>query len=236
VLCRKLRRRTERFAGTERTVEAILAFAEKTTSEEHSHKIDPDFYSCEFIGFLDSEESRVGCMLHPLYPGNESVDWRGVSFHGTMACQGFFCRSNRELSDAEKRIILNTIQDWYLYGLVISDADYVKTFFSMLQVKLGRAVEPKRFLSSQATAVMHEFFQWKIGWPFKRPETQVRGSIGCHTFLEEQLPVQQESVKEPLSPVELIFRSLHSEFRSHSERNRAGQMVDNLFSRLAKLV
>ena len=130
-LVRKLRARTREFASTDRNMTAIQRFSESTRGKEQSRLLDPEFYSCEFVGFLDSGETRVGCMLHPLAQGNRSIDWRGLSFHGAMACQGFFCRSYRELSSAEKWVILGTIHDWYLYGMVISDADYARVFFSV---------------------------------------------------------------------------------------------------------
>jgi hypothetical protein len=128
-LIHKLRARTERFAKTDRHVTAIQQFSDNTLSQEQSEQLDPDFYSCEFVGFLDPAENLVGCMLHPLAEGNRGIDWRGLSFHGAMACRGFLCRSFRELTSSEKRVVLGTIQDWYLYGLVISDAEYAKSFF-----------------------------------------------------------------------------------------------------------
>ena len=168
-LIRKLRARTESFAHTDRTISAILHFSDNTMRDEQSQRPDPDFYSCEFVGFMDPSETRVGCMLHPFARGNKSIDWRGLSHHGAMACQGFFCRSFRELSSGEKRVILGTVQDWYLYGLVISDVDFAKTFFRLAEERLGQRIDPKRLLTPAASERIHDFFHWKIDWPFRKP-------------------------------------------------------------------
>ena len=155
-LVSKLRARTEEFARTRRTVEGILSFSENNREKEKNQLVDPDFYSCEFVGFLNEEETLVGCMLHPLARGNGGTDWRGLSFHGAMACQGFFCRCYRELSPVQKQIILSTVDDWFLYGLLISDADFLHSFFRMVEENL---IDPVTLLMPVASKLVHEFFQ-----------------------------------------------------------------------------
>lgn len=155
-LIRKLRARTEEFARTRRTVEGILSFSENNREKEKSQLADPEFYSCEFVGFLNEEETLVGCMLHPLNRGNGGTDWRGLSFHGAMACQGFFCRCYRELSPVQKQIILSTVDDWFLYGLLISDADFIHSFFRVVEENL---IDPVTLLMPVPSKLVHEFFQ-----------------------------------------------------------------------------
>ena len=105
----------------------------------------------------------------------------------------------------------------------------------MTEVQLGRAVEPESLLSSRATEVIHEFFHWKIDWPFRRPEASAKGSGVYHTSQEKNFSEIQHDARDDLPLVNLIFRCLHSEFRSDSEREIAEQMVDQLFSHLANL-
>jgi hypothetical protein len=154
-LARELKTRTGEFARTTRTVEAILHFSESNRLKEKSRLLDLDFYSCEFVGFLNEEETLVGCMLHPLARGNGGRDWRGLSFHGAMACQGFFCRTYRELSPFQKEIILSAVNDWYLYGLLISDTDFIHTFFGLVE---EHSIEPATLLALPALKLLHEFF------------------------------------------------------------------------------
>jgi hypothetical protein len=155
-LARKLRARTAEFARTRRTVEGIVSFSENNREKEKSQLVDPEFYSCEFVGFLNAEETLVGCMLHPLARGNGGTDWRGLSFHGAMACQGFFCRCYRELSPLQKQIILSTVDDWFLYGLLISDTDFIHSFFRLVEENL---IDPITLLMPGASKLVHEFFQ-----------------------------------------------------------------------------
>jgi hypothetical protein len=153
---------------------------------EQSRLCDPEFYSCEFVGFLDSGETGVGCMLHPLSQGNQSIDWRGLSFHGALACQGFFCRFYRELSSAEKWVILGTIRDWYLFGPVTSDADYARTSFRLAEERLGLQIDPANLVAAQASGLAHEFFHWKIDWPYRNHDSK---PIPCNssTFSSAEL-------------------------------------------------
>lgn len=195
-LARKLRARTEEFISTRRTVEAILYFSESNREKEKSQLLDPEFYSCEFVGFLNEEETLVGCMLHPLARGNGGTDWRGLSFHGAMACKGFFCRSYRELSTVQKEIILSTVNDWFLFGLVISDADLIHSFFRLLE---ENSVDPATLLIPPTSKLVHEFFH-------------------------------------SLAPLDKIFMSLSSKFRSPSEPKSAEEKVNRFFSRLSKAV
>lgn len=228
----KLRARTEEFAKVERSVAAIQYFSEKITGEEQSQFLDEEFHSCEFVGFLDSDETRVGCMLHPLARGNKSIDYRGLSFHGAMACQGFFCRSYRELSGAEKRVILGTIRDWHLYGLVISDADYVKSFFSLTEERLGRQLDLPRLLVPPASELVHEFFYWKVDWPFRNHDSNPKP---CSASIVSSAKQAIHSQRSP-ALMDLMFGCLGSKFKSRAEHRCAEQKVDQLFSCLDKLV
>ena len=125
-------------------------------------------------------------MLHPLSQGNQSIDWRGLSFHGALACQGFFCRFYRELSSAEKWVILGTIRDWYLFGPVTSDADYARTSFRLAEERLGLQIDPANLVAAQASGLAHEFFHWKIDWPYRNHDSK---PIPCNssTFSSAEL-------------------------------------------------
>ena len=232
----KLRTRTEEFARTTRTAEAILHFSVKNREKEQSQLLDPEFYSCEFVGFLDEEETRVGCMLHPLGRGNQGIDWRGLSFHGAMACQGFFCRSYRELSTAEKKVILGTISDWFLFGLVISDVDFIHSFFRLVDERLGPHIDPTALAVPPASALVNEFFHWKIDWPYRNSGSELKSLEIPKTLGTKQNVGGQESEHPTLAPLDKIFTSLGSKFHSHSERKSAEDKIGQLFSRLSKVV
>jgi len=157
----RLRRRTERFSRAPRTVDGVLRYAGETKGEERLELVDPKFYSCEFVGFLNGDETRVGCLLNPQSPGNGGVDWRGLSFHGGAACSGFFCRACRELTEGEQEIIIGTVDDWCLYGCLLSDVDYIKSAFRSVGEALGRPLDSERMLQPDARNMLLTFFRAK---------------------------------------------------------------------------
>jgi hypothetical protein len=180
-------------------VEAILYFSESNREKEKSQLLDPEFYSCEFVGFLNEAETRVGCMLHPLARGNGGTDWRGLSFHGAMACQGFFCRSYRELSPVQKKIILSTVNDWFLFGLVISDADLILSFFRLVE---ENSIDPATLLVAPASRLVHEFFHSLA------PSDKIFMSPSC----EFRSPPEPKSAEEK---VKRFFSRLSKEVQQH---------------------
>jgi len=105
-------------------------------------KLLEEIHNCEFLGFLDGEKKRVGCLLHPSV--NEGRDLRDYCFYGKEICAGHFCPSHTHLTRAEQRSILAALEDWYLYGLVVTDIDLVKGFFHQVQTRLGDSLREER--------------------------------------------------------------------------------------------
>jgi hypothetical protein len=217
-------------------VTGIQHYSASILHTEKPETVDPDFYSCEFVGFLDTSETRVGCMLHPLVQGNRGVDWRGLSFHGAMACQGFFCSSFRELRRAEKRVLLSVVQNWYLYGLVVSDASYVKSFFDLAAKKLRNRIDMAKLSTPPAAKLVYEFFHWKIDWPYKHRDASPPRSTDLGFSKTNQSGGRQDSAQESLGSMDLVFESLGLEFGSQRERQDAEWEVDQLFSRLLEVM
>ena len=149
-----------------------------------------------------------------------------------MACQGFFCRSYRELSSTEKWVILGTTHDWYLYGMVISDADYARAFFRLAEERLGRQIDPAKLVAPPALGLVHEFFHWKIDWPYRNHDfNPITCSSSTFASVDQAIAGQ-----ESLAAIDMMFACLGSRFRSRAEHRSAQLMVDQLFSRLNKLV
>ena len=175
-------------------------------------------------------------MLHPLGRGNQGIDWRGLSFHGAMACKGFFCRSHRELSTAEKKVILEIITDWFLFGLVVSDADFTHSFFRLTEERLGRHIDPAELVVPPASALVNEFFHWKIDWPYRNSGSELKFFTTPEVLETKQNVRGQKSEQPTRAPLDKIFISLGSKFHSYSERKSAEDKVSQLFSRLNKVV
>ena len=87
----KLTWRTDTFLHVKRDMDAILAFKEEVEDREPQERPFPEFHHCPYIGLVGKEHSRVGCLLHLLLDENKSIDFRGLSFYGGMACRVYFC-------------------------------------------------------------------------------------------------------------------------------------------------
>ena len=230
VLVRRLRRRTERFSLTPRTVDGILRYAEETRGEERLELVDPDFYACEFVGFLNRGETRAGCLLNPLSPGNKGVDWRGLSFHGGSACSGFFCRAFRELTEGERKLIVGSVDDWYIYGCLIGDIDYIKSVFGLVEEALGRSLDPEWMLQPDATSVVLEFFRWKTDPP-------VPGAVDSEANGEADLDLgvaRAEGARARLtrSHLDRVLERLSRPSLSAGRRQNAFDLANKLLERL----
>jgi hypothetical protein len=171
VLQEKLENRTLLFGETPRFPDALQAFKDHIRTLEEASPLEEEIHVCEFSGFLDGGNRVVGCMLHPTAPGNKGVDLRGMCHYGSMACRSFFCPAWEEIAVQRLRLIVNAVQDWHLYGLVITDADFVSAIFGLLEYSLGEPLEPHALRCSEAWDVFREMLSWKDSWPFKETST-----------------------------------------------------------------
>jgi hypothetical protein len=77
-------------------------------------------YICPFQGFID--KGQPGCLLHPYRPAMSSrQDLREKSLYGSTICNGYFCPAHAILDNEQKKILIEHIDDWYLYSTAIID-------------------------------------------------------------------------------------------------------------------
>jgi hypothetical protein len=228
----RLRRRTERFRGTVRGPEDLAAFSRAVRAAEDQARRFEVIYCCEYAGFLDAKERRVGCLLHPARNGGS--DMRDVSFYGRTLCDGHFCPSCHFLSRAEQRILMDLLEDWYLYGLCITDIDLVKGYFRHLADCLGEMPPPERFLGEAARAIARRFFAFKLTWPFRSPDANRFGRFYFDGAQYMILPIDYEALASERSRFDGIFLSLASVFRERRELLRAEAMLRENIEALAE--
>ncbi len=216
-LYEKLRFRTHLFMETPRTVEALLAFASLVRVGEDMNPLDQDIHVCEFTGFVDADYRQPGCLLHPLARGNEGMDLRGLCYYGSLACKTFFCPAWQELDPVQRELLVLSIDDWHLYGLVITDLQFVRSVFNLLEKSLGRPLDRSLLLSDNRLEALREMLEWKDSWPFKGAGTSRRSryyfrdhgpSDPMHALLESvrftfdmpgPVPGEQEIVEAAIS-------------------------------------
>jgi len=225
-LTQKLGVRTALFAATERSVKALIKYEDHVRELEKGAPLDPAIHVCEFTGFLDQERRTVGCLLHPLAPGNDGVDFRGLCYYGSVACKSFFCPAWDELDRCHREILAATIDDWHLYGLVATDVSFVRGVFGLLEESLGHPVDMGVLFSSSAWGILGEIVAWKNNWPF-RESTSVRQS------LYYARDAAGTGVSDTASHVATILESLRFTFGAQDEMDGAEEFVVREASRFA---
>ncbi len=181
-------------------------------------------FNCEFVGFLDAACRRVGCLLHPLL--HHGKDLRDCSFYGAELCDGHFCPSYHYLTLEEQAFVVKTIEDWYLYGLVITDIDLVKGIYQALSDRLGQAVQPSLLASQPVQRAVGKLWQWKPHWPYRRDGFDWFGKylfIGDH-YEEIYIPYELWGVKP--SSYHRILLALGSELRSLEQLRDAELLIE----------
>jgi hypothetical protein len=166
-----LTRRTELFLEIPRTTEAILDYETRVVAEEDNPRLDPDIHVCVFTGFTDDERRTPGCMLHPSLPLNKGMDYRGLCHYGSLACRTFYCPAWETAASPEMRALIPLIDDWHLYGLVMTDLPFLRSVFALLGIATEAPLDYGRLSNSPALPILVEIVSWKDRWPFHTTST-----------------------------------------------------------------
>jgi hypothetical protein len=165
-LTARLEKRSSLFRTTQRSVAALEEYQAAISHEETDLPLDAAIHVCEFTGFLDAGLKIVGCLLHPSSPGNDGIDLRGLCYYGSMACKSFFCPSWSAIPPWQTRILLDVLDDWFLYGLVVTDVGFIHSLFRLLEINLGAPIDRERLFSGPALNVFKNMLAWKDTWLF----------------------------------------------------------------------
>ncbi|MBL0713295.1 MAG: hypothetical protein JJV98_06300 [Desulfosarcina sp.] len=162
--------RTDRFIHVPRTIDGIMQFKIDVEQHERQRRPLPDFHHCSFMGFTGPQKKTVGCMLHPLEPLNQGMDFRSLSYYGGMACHIYFCPATRLLPTRFKQIVRAVISDWYLYGLLVTEYRLLQALFEEIEQRLNRPVFLDDFLHNpDARDALYSLFLLRVSWPFRWP-------------------------------------------------------------------
>jgi hypothetical protein len=219
----RMRARTKRFRETVKNPGDVEYYAEETFSLEDFTKRYEVIYCCEYLGFLDNMERKVGCLLHPAQ--NCGLDLRTCSFYGQEICAGHICPSHNFIMPSRLQSLLKIIDDWYLYGLCLTDIELVTTYFRLLADRIGAELRPEVFAIEDLKNVAREFFNWKNNWPFRSEEVN---RLGRYYFDGSQYMISYidyANFSRQISPLDSIFLSLSSSFNEASEIDQAENMI-----------
>jgi hypothetical protein len=192
-------------------------------SRLNNTKLFETIYNCEFTGFIDHGRKQIGCLLHPSVTGNHEL--RNHCFYGSKICNEHFCPSYGNLTTPEQQAVVATVDDWYLYGLVITDIDFVKEFFRHVENVLGESIKPSRLSHGALRKILLDFFNLKENWPFKAAENR----LGKYYFSESEYAIARIDYRTrwgmPDSVWDKIMVSLESEFKSLDQMRTAEKIL-----------
>jgi len=235
-LSRMLSERTEAFIKVPREMDAILEFGKNVLPAENKKRPYPEFYHCPYIGLIGKGRTRPGCLLHPASGGNKGVDYRGLGYYGSMTCNIYFCPSYTALPENYKRIIRGSSQEWYSYGLIITETALINAFLSETESRIRRKTDKKDVCQNpDFTSAVREFIDLKISWPFRPPAV-----TSANYFFKDMLYVREAVDYAGINPecvssrYDTIFREFGSCFKSDEEILKAGMIIELLWERLQK--
>jgi hypothetical protein len=224
-----LQHRTKLFAQVPRTLNAILSYRENIERRESQLRPFAGFHHCPYIGFVGRS---VGCLLHPRAEGNEGVDWRGLSDYGGMACRIYFCPTYHDLANRHKAIARDVAQNWYDYGLVITETRLLDSIFRRVEARIERSVRKEDVAcNSEFAGALDALLHLKLRWPYRDPRSSL-----CHYFFKDQqhlkANIDYDALKTRPSTYDTILVELNSTFQSAWELRQAEAELDRLFGRL----
>ncbi|MEJ5299519.1 MAG: hypothetical protein WHS38_00845 [Thermodesulforhabdaceae bacterium] len=213
---------------------ALESYSERSRNIYNgSDKLFTTIFNCEFAGFIDKYQQKVGCLLHPSQ--HFGKDLRDYSFYGAELCENHYCLSYFYLTAVEQRLVIETVEDWYLYGLTITDIDLVKGVFTVLSDLVGEAIDPLVVAQHEnLKRIIQSFWNLKLSWPFRLQNTD---SFGKYIFKGEEyfeIEIPYSSFNRNKSPYHRIFLSLGSNFQNAEDLEKAEEIVSKLCFLFAK--
>lgn len=214
-LVTRLRKRTDLFHKIAMSPDGLREFSEAVACSEDQAKRYEVIYCCEYLGFLDDRGKKVGCLIHP--EKSNGIDLRDVSFYGKTLCAGHLCPSYHYLTNAEQLALINSMDDWYLYGLCVTDIDLVKSYFRIISERVCEAPSADIFKNGPCREIFLRFLSFKIFWPYRSNATNRFGKYyfdGSECMINH---IDYEKLGCARSRFDSIFTSLSSEFRNVEE-------------------
>lgn len=173
-LAERLVEQTARVRPLPATPEAYAAAARALTEARREPPLFPAVRVCPLLGFLDEARTRVGCLGHPKVTGGP--DLRDCGVYRADICETFTCPSFSWLTDEQARLVQAACADWYLYGLVITDVEFVRGCLKLLEWEVAAPVDPEALASHPASLeAVRRLFALKESAPSRGSHAAVFG-------------------------------------------------------------
>lgn len=209
-----LDRRTDRLARAPRTAAGFAEAAADLSQAGDGEPLFPTVRICPLLGWLDPVRSRVGCLAHPALCG---PDLRDQGVYDAAICESFLCPSHGHFSVEEAEMVAAVCgPDPYLYGLTVTDVDFVRACFSGVAQLCGERIQARHLVRRPFRAALRRLFQLK--------EELAPGSDGLYGAFRpgaDGEPVDRhidyEALSRRRSPHDLILRCIGADPRSGND-------------------
>lgn len=173
-LTEQLSMQTERLRKVPWELGAWREAARELIAARRAQPMFPAVRVCPLLGFLDAERKQVGCLGHPLVTGG--TDLRDCGAYRASVCETFTCPSFGWLNDAQARLVKAACADWYLYGLVITDVEFVRGCLRLIEWELGGPAKPEALVERpEVLAAVRKLFALKETAPRRDARAAVFG-------------------------------------------------------------
>jgi hypothetical protein len=126
----------------------------------------------------------------------------------------------------EQKAVICSLDDWYLYGLVLTDVDFVKGFFYHVQNRMGDSVRIDKLEKKEVWDALRNYFHLKESWKFSARDKR----LGKYYFSEAEYRIAHIEYEKYLqmtpSRFNTIFVSLASDFKTEGEVLEAETIIE----------
>ena len=218
-------RRTDIFLSGMSHRSDLMEIKARLEAADSSESLFEVIHNCPFVGFVDIERRQVGCMIHPIH--HDGRELRDVSLYGAELCHGHECPSHQVLTAVERQLVIESVDDWYLYGLVITDIDLIKEFTTLVSNRLGEEIRPQLLKDRRVRDAAASFFRLKETWPYRSRERR----FGKYSFSIAEYHIEREvtegELNLPESPYKKILVSLATRFEGEKDAKRGAGIIED---------
>lgn len=184
----------------------VAAFRQTRESIESTYtKNDEMTYNCPYLGYVDEAQSRIGCMIHPVFTGDPKS--QNFSFYGTSICQAYDCKNKENIAtDLIEDLIRKVSNDSIEFSHLASDHILIYLLESWLGLKgwslsEGIQVFEKMVLDVLKSRLkkMENFYptSFEIRYSNVKSESEVYDSLSHMLNVEDQERILTEMKKAP---------------------------------------
>jgi hypothetical protein len=147
-----------------------------------------------------------------------------------MTCHIYFCPSTRLLPPRYKQIVRAVLDDWYLYGLIVTETKLLKALFEELESRLNRPLYAEDFTARCACReALKHLFLLRVSWPFRSPDNHRLANYFFNDHLYARPPIALLQQGHAISRYRLILQELETDPSSEQALRQAELYLDDRF-------